>query len=101
MFLILWEYEVKPGCEQRFQEVYSAGGDWDILFRSNENHAGTRLYRETSRANVYLTADYWVTRKSYEEFRNVRKDDYSRLDAASEHLTTSEKHIGSFELSPD
>jgi hypothetical protein len=32
MFLVLWEFEVKPGREQRFQQVYGPGGDWDSLF---------------------------------------------------------------------
>jgi len=30
----LWEFEVKPGARQRFQEVYGPGGDWDSLFHS-------------------------------------------------------------------
>jgi len=32
MFLVLWEFEVKPGSEQRFERVYGPGGDWDSLF---------------------------------------------------------------------
>ena len=32
MFLVLWEFEVKPGNEERFERVYGAGGDWDSLF---------------------------------------------------------------------
>jgi hypothetical protein len=38
MFLVLWEFEVKPGCEERFERVYGAGGDWDSLFRRDSNH---------------------------------------------------------------
>jgi hypothetical protein len=25
MFLVLWEFEVKPGCEKRFERVYGPG----------------------------------------------------------------------------
>jgi hypothetical protein len=32
MFLALWEYEVKPGCEERFENVYGPEGDWARLF---------------------------------------------------------------------
>jgi hypothetical protein len=97
MFLVLWEFEVKPGREQRFEEVYGSGGDWESLFRTDASHAGTRLFRDTTRSGVYLTADYWLSRKSYEEFLTLRRSEYKALDAACEDLTLSERHIGSFE----
>ena len=28
MFVALWEYEVKPGCEERFKNAYRPAGDW-------------------------------------------------------------------------
>jgi hypothetical protein len=98
MFLVLWEFEVKPGCEERFEVVYGPGGDWDSLFRSDPNHVMTRLLHDTIRTAVYLTADYWRSRKSYEEFLALRRSEYKLLDAASEDLTLSEHHIGSFEI---
>jgi hypothetical protein len=98
MFLVLWEFEVKPSCEQRFQEVYRPGGDWDSLFRNDPNHVETRLFQDMMRSGVYLTADYWLSRKSYEEFLALRRSEYRTLDAATEDLTLSERHIGSFEM---
>ncbi len=41
MFVALWEYEVKPGCEERFENAYGPSGDWARLFQSDSN------YRET------------------------------------------------------
>ena len=98
MFLVLWEFEVKPGSEERFVQVYSSGGDWDSLFRSDPNHRGTRLFQDTARTGVYLTADYWLSQKSYEEFLALRRSEYKALDAATEDLTLSERHIGSLEV---
>ena len=97
MFLILWEFEVKPGCEQRFERVYGPGGDWDSLFRGDPNHASTCLYRDAAKPRVYLTADYWRSRESYEEFHKSRQAEYKSLDAACEELTACECHIGSYE----
>jgi len=57
MFLVLWEFEVKPGCEQCFERVYGPRGDWDSLFHGDSNHAATYLFRDTTRLRVYLTAD--------------------------------------------
>ncbi len=101
MFLVLWEFEVKPGNEERFEQVYGPGGDWDSFFRIDPNHAGTRLFRDTARIHVYLAADYWLSRKSYEEFLVLRRSEYNTLDAASEDLTLSERQIGSFETDAD
>jgi len=100
MFVVLWEFEVKPGYEQRFERVYGPGGDWDSLFRRDSNHAGTYLFRDTHRPRVYLTTDYWLSRKSYEEFLEVQSSAYKSLDAACEDLTSGERHIGSFDTLP-
>lgn len=99
MFLVLWEFEVKPRSEKRFERVYGPGGDWDSLFRREAEHAGTYLFRDTTRPRVYLTADYWLSRKSYEEFLRNRRSEYNIFDAAAEDLISNERHIGSFETS--
>jgi hypothetical protein len=97
MFLVLWEFEVKPGREERFERVYGPGGDWDSLFRRDPNHARTELLRDTGKPRVYLTADYWVSRKSYEEFLQAAGVEYKSLDSMAEELTANERHIGSYE----
>jgi heme-degrading monooxygenase HmoA len=97
MFLVLWEFEVKPGCEERFERVYGPGGDWDSLFRRDASHAGTHLFRDASKPRVYLTADYWHSRKAYEAFLQAQGTEYKDLDAASEELTANERQVGSYE----
>jgi hypothetical protein len=51
----------------------------------------------TQAETAYLTADSWLSRKSYEEFLALRRSEYDTLDAATEELTLSERHIGSLE----
>ncbi len=98
MFLVLWEFEVKPECEERFERVYGPGGDWATLFRRDSYHERTELFRDTGRPRVYLTADYWKSRASYEEFLQARGAEYKELDSIAEELTASERHIGSYEI---
>ncbi len=98
MFLVLWEFEVKPGNEEQFERVYGAGGDWDSLFRRDSNHAGTYLFRDMAKPRVYLTADYWVTQTAYKDFLQREEAEYKRIDAeAAEDLTAAERHVGSYE----
>jgi heme-degrading monooxygenase HmoA len=97
MFVALWEFDVKPGCEERFERVYGPDGEWVRLFRGDANYQGTRLLREASRDGIYVTVDFWRSREAYERFRAAARESYAPLDAACEGLTASERHIGSFE----
>jgi hypothetical protein len=56
------------------------------------------LFRDTDRPRIYLTADYWKSRKSYEEFLQARGAEYKELDSIAEELTAKERHIGSYEI---
>jgi len=97
MFLVLWEFDVKPGCELRFESVYGPDGDWAELFRLDPNYRETRLLRDPARPNIYLTLDFWQSRKSYENFKSLHYESYRALDELCEGLTVDEKHIGAFE----
>jgi heme-degrading monooxygenase HmoA len=97
MFVILWEFEVKPGCEERFEDVYGPDGDWARLFRTDADYIETRLLRDPSRSSLYLTLDIWKTRTAYENFLRGRKGEYQNLDAATGNMTARERRIGMFE----
>lgn len=97
MFLALWEYEVKPGCEERFEKVYGAEGDWARLFRRDSNYRETRLLRDPKRPGMYLTLDFWKSRQAYEKFMEEHRAEYQAIDATGEELTTKERRIGWYE----
>ncbi len=58
MFVALWEFEVKPGCEKRFEKACGPAGDWARLFRRGSNYRETRLLRDPTRPEMYLTLDF-------------------------------------------
>ena len=97
MFVALWEYEVKPGCEERFERMYGPEGHWAKLFRGDANYHETRLLRDVTRPAVYLTMDFWASRKAYKQFMKSHSEEYKRLDAAGEKLMLRERKIGWFE----
>jgi heme-degrading monooxygenase HmoA len=98
MFVALWEYEVKPGSEERFEKAYGPDGDWARLFRSDSNYRETRLMRDPFRPATYLTLDFWNSREAYEQFMADHRAEYKTLDAAGEELTNQERRIGWYEL---
>jgi hypothetical protein len=97
MFVVLWEFEVKPGCEELFERVYRPEGDWASLFRRDAQYVQTDLLRDLSRRGVYLTADYWRSRVACEAFLATHQAEYQLLDAANQELAASERKIGAFE----
>jgi hypothetical protein len=97
MFLALWEFDVKPGCEERFEKVYGPEGGWARLFRRHAQYRETRLVREAFRHGVYLTMDFWQSRGAYEEFMAEHRKEYEEMEKAGETLSVKERKIGWFE----
>lgn len=97
MFLVVWEFEVRPECEDRFRSVYGSDGDWVQFFRGDANYQLSILVQDPSRSHVYLTLDFWNTREAYESFKQRHHEAYMSLDRACEGLSLGERHIGSFE----
>ena len=97
MFVALWEFEVKPGCEERFERAYGPDGEWARLFRSDSNCRQTRLLRDPFRPAIYVTLDFWNSRDVYESFLAAHRAEYQAVDEASAGLTISERKVGWFE----
>jgi len=58
MFVVLWEFEVKPEFERHFERVYGSDGTWAQLFRTDRNFQKTVLVQDLSRPHMYLTLDF-------------------------------------------
>jgi heme-degrading monooxygenase HmoA len=97
MFLALWEFEVKPGCEERFQTVYGAEGEWVRLFRGDPSFIETRLLKDPAAENKFVTVDFWESREAYESFKELNHAAYMAIDKQCESLTVSERCLGNFE----
>ena len=96
MFVALWEFEVKPGCEKRFLKVYGPEGDWAKLFRKDANYQETQLLHDLNRPATYLTLDFWASPQAHENFMATHAAEYKKLDAAGDKLTLRERKIGCF-----
>ena len=97
MFLALWEFDVKPGCDQRFKSVYGPSGDWVRLFRRDPRYQRTVLLRDAFRPPTYVTCDFWESREAYDTFQRNHADAYFALDKSCQELTVAERNIGAFE----
>jgi hypothetical protein len=98
-YLILWEYEVRPGLEAQFEKIYGSSGDWACLFSSSSMYYGTYLHSDSKHPRRYSTHDLWASASAFEEFRDQHATEYAVLDRECEKLTLWEKQIGRFERS--
>jgi len=96
MFVVLWEYEVKPGCEESFQSAYGSHGDWARLFQRDPHYRETRLLKDLSRPHFYFTLDYWDSETSFDRFKAANRESYAAIDRATEPLTVSERRLATF-----
>ena len=97
MFLAVWEFEVKPGCEKRLLKVYGPKGDWAKLFRKDANYQDTQLLHNPEHPAIFLTLDFWASRRAYQAFMASHAAEYERLDRGGAELTQRERKIGWFE----
>ena len=101
MFLVLWEFDVKQGCKERFGSVYGPDGDWAQLFRRDPAYLRTLLLRDLFRELTYLTCDFWENREVYKAFLLANSNAYHALDKTCEGLTLAERKIGAYERLTD
>jgi hypothetical protein len=99
MFLILWEFEVKPGCEQSFESAYGPDGTWMRLFRRDSGYLDTLLLKHPTRPQIYFTLDFWHSELAFDSFLEANREDYQALDRLTEHFTSRQEHLGSYKRS--
>lgn len=97
MYIIIWEYRVKPEHVAEFEETYVANGAWTRLFQKAAGYLGTELLHDPNSAARYITIDHWKSAQDYERFLLQWQAEYSALDAQCEKLTRQEMLLGEWE----
>jgi heme-degrading monooxygenase HmoA len=98
MFVILWEFEVKPGSEARLQRAYGPEGPWVRLFQRDSHYRGTQLQKDPSRPFFYLTIDCWDSEADYENFLRANRAAYEEIDRDTQGIMIQERRILSFTI---
>jgi heme-degrading monooxygenase HmoA len=97
MFAVIWEYEVREGCEAAFEALYGADGEWVALFREYDGYIGTELLHDTDQPRRFVTIDRWSSADTYAAFVTAAKPRYEQIDARGDTLTLSERCLGHFD----
>ncbi|MGA9352761.1 MAG: antibiotic biosynthesis monooxygenase [Terriglobales bacterium] len=97
LYLVVWEFQVKPESLAEFELNYGPDGLSSKLFRHSPAYLGTDLLRDATRAGRYLTIDRWTSREAFRQFKQQNAAEYAALAKEFEQLTESEALIGDFE----
>lgn len=99
-YLIVWRFQIKTESRAQFEQTYGADGAWARLFSQSQDYLGTKLVRDPTRPERYLTLDSWTSREALLQFKQEHATEYATLDRQCESLTEREEIIGEFEEVP-
>ena len=102
MYVIVWEFVVRPEKIDAFVAAYKSDGAWAQLFAQADGYIGTELLLATERDQgmTYVTIDRWQHAEDFTRFQEQFGNEYKALDTELEGLTVSERKMGTF-LSED
>ena len=98
MYVVIWEFKVRPECQSDFIDLCGHSGEWTQWFRKSPEYIGTDLLRSNEDVNLFLTVDKWNSKTAYDQFYNSDRDTFNRLDQKGETYTLEEKLIGAYEV---
>jgi heme-degrading monooxygenase HmoA len=102
MYVIVWEFVVRPEKIDAFVAAYKSDGAWAQLFAQADGYIGTELLLATERDQgmTYVTIDRWQHAEDFTRFQEQFGNEYKALDTELEGMTVSERKMGTF-LSED
>jgi hypothetical protein len=95
-YIVVWEFQVKLGCEAEFIAAYGPDGEWARLFRRSPEFLGVELVGSVGEATRFFTLDHWSSAAGLETFLTVNATAYDVLDRRFTGLTVWERQIGGF-----
>ena len=96
MIAVVWQYDVKAGCESEFEQFFGADGEWTGLNRHTRSYLGTSFLRDQNRPRRYLLIEYWSEMVVYEQHRSYRAGAITTLDRRRDELVEAVEPMGIF-----
>lgn len=97
MVQIIWVYRVRPPLVDEFCRIYGPGGTWATLFANHASYRGTKLFRDHSADNRFMTIDTWAGMAAYDDFKQTHSEEYRKTDAQCARFFEDQRCIGFFE----
>jgi hypothetical protein len=96
MIAIMWQFDVRHGCEANFEQLYGADGEWAALNRHARSYLGSSFLRDQNRTSRYILIEYWSEMLVYEQHRVFRSEAIAAFEERSRALLDSVEPLGIF-----
>jgi hypothetical protein len=96
MIAIVWQFDIKSGSEEQFEEFYGVDGEWTAVNRHSRSYLGTSFLRDQSRSSRYLVIEYWSEMVVYEQHRAYKTDELALLTKRRDDLVAAVEPLGVF-----
>jgi|SRR5688572_30112958 heme-degrading monooxygenase HmoA len=96
MIAIMWQFEVQPGREPEFEQLYGVDGPWTAMNRHTRSYIGTSFLHDQSRSSRYIVVEYWSEMLVAEQNRGTRNAALAEIEARREQLVASVEPLGVF-----
>jgi quinol monooxygenase YgiN len=96
MIAIVWQFEIIPGGEAAFEELFGADGEWTALNRENRSYLGSSFLRDQTHTSRYLVIEYWSEMLVHEQHKDSQRQRIEEFVAGGRALVTSVETLGVF-----
>jgi len=96
MIAIMWQFDVKHGREDEFEQLYGVEGEWTAMNRHSRSYLGSSFLRDQNRSSRYIVVEYWSEMLVYEQHRAFRSDAIASLEQRSRELVEAVEPLGIF-----
>ena len=96
MIAIVWQFDVRPGQNARFEDLYGANGEWTAVNRRSRSYLGSSFLHDQNLASRYVMIEYWSEMLVYERHQANHHDDIDALTARRGELVATLEPLGIF-----
>ena len=96
MIAIMWQFDVKPGREAEFEQLYGADGAWTAMNRHTRSYLGSSFLNDQAQTSRYIVIEYWSEMLVSEPARGVRSTAVAAFEAQRIALIESVEPLGVF-----
>ena len=96
MIAVVWQFQVKPGKQQEFEQFYGADGEWSKLARRSRSFLGSSFLRDQASNTSYLLVEYWSEMVVYERHRQSLVSDIRKIEEHRDILCETILPMGIF-----
>lgn len=97
MIAVVFQFEVKRGREQEFEQFHGADGEWTKVSRQSRSFIGSSFLREFTSSPRYLLVEYWSEMVVYERHRRDLAGDIDDLEQRRADMVEATMPLGIYQ----